>query len=433
MRIDKKSESGGRLARLDWHGLLDLYTAKSWGWRVFWIAVILGCIALIAYYSHDAFDMYWNNNTATSYSVSHEKSLRLPYITLCNLGARLNSTYISHFYKSQVPGQRTSSSDEYRYFYQYLSNFFDPRVEYLLNPLVLSQDALYLRLFDNATNPTPKPVYQFLLDASLQCPDVLISCSFGAEPFNCCAGARSYFTSLGLCYQLDIPNDAQQVHAGSEGGLQVHYKLNKQLYEAASDHSEAAQYSSGLEVSFTTTQSLSPYELSAVMMSGMQNSVRLEAEELIYIPGTGKKCALQPPSLYLYENEYSENLCYFDCFHMLAIEQCRCNMIIFTGEKIRNDKYCSPLDFALCIKRYLFNPSTIEQVTFNLTVGVVCGRWVSFLIVACISNGLPTFLPLAAKVPAVPPREMSHAVQKDNFPPFNHRLPAGELGAARLG
>jgi Amiloride-sensitive sodium channel len=48
--VERDMENSGYLGRLDWHGLLDVYLAKKWSWRLYWATIILGSCATFTYY-----------------------------------------------------------------------------------------------------------------------------------------------------------------------------------------------------------------------------------------------------------------------------------------------------------------------------------------------------------------------------------------------
>ncbi|XP_028408123.1 degenerin deg-1-like [Dendronephthya gigantea] len=67
------------------HGFARLVAATSIAWRIFWIVAVLGATGMFVYQVSDLFKLYLARPVQTSVTVTFEKKLKFPAVTICNL------------------------------------------------------------------------------------------------------------------------------------------------------------------------------------------------------------------------------------------------------------------------------------------------------------------------------------------------------------
>jgi Amiloride-sensitive sodium channel len=348
--VKKAVDNSGYFGRPDWHGLLDLYLAKSWGWRLFWVTIIMGCCATFTFYCNDAYQSFMYHNTATGLSIRPSKSAPIPFIGFCHKQGRHNLTYVHKTLKSLNMSSDESTSN---YFYHII--------------------AIYTRLGDNAVGqpgviPIGIPIFMklfgkhsiynlslvdFLVNASYSCQQTFANCSFNSQPFDCCANVHSYYTPTGFCHQLDPLNGALQQLEGREGGASLHVKLHQEEFLRADALLFGNRsYESSLLIYLSESEKPHLFVESIFLSPGTRNHVRLQMEEFEFVPGYEQKCVEVPPSLYVFDNQYSEGLCYTECLFNLTRQSCGCDLpIYYYGKNISLGVYCSPFDLAACVSK----------------------------------------------------------------------------------
>jgi Amiloride-sensitive sodium channel len=342
--MERAVRDSGCIRRLSWHGLLDLYLAKTWGWRLFWATTILCSCATFTFYCNGAYQAFMYNNTATGLSITPAKSALLPFIRFCHKEGRHNLTYIHQTLKSLNLSNDEATSNN---LYHIISLYSCPGCRHRRYSGKVDGFLLFMKLFGK-NSKFGLDLVDFLVNSSYSCQATFASCSFNSEPFDCCRNVQSYFTILGYCHQLDGLNGAMQRVPGHEGGASVHVKLHREEFLRATHLIGAAETSDNtLGVYFGESERLNLFEDSISLTPGTRNHVRLETEELHFIPGFEKKCNEVQPALLFTETQYSEQVCYSECLYNQTWQSCGCDLpMYYDGKNISHGVYCSPLDLA---------------------------------------------------------------------------------------
>jgi Amiloride-sensitive sodium channel len=358
--VKRAVEGSGYVGRLDWHGLLDLYLAKTLGWRLFWVAIVLGSCATFTFYCNEAYQEFMYNNTATGLSITSAKSAPFPYIRFCHKEGRHNLTYIQNFLKSQ---NLTSDETTSNYLYRLLSLYSNPNTADVMKPGVIGSIPLFMKLFGK-NNMYGLNLASFLVESSYSCQQTFASCTFNSEPFDCCVNAHSYYNILGFCHQLDFLNAVNQQSAGSNGGAGIHVKLHRDEF-LRSDfliHNYHRSYDTSLIMYFSESEKLSLFDESILLAPGTRNRIRLETEEFQFIPGSEKKCDEVPPLLHVFDGLYTEELCYMECVYNTTQQGCGCDLPMYSdGKNISLGVYCTPLELAACMLKYFKSDSSEDS------------------------------------------------------------------------
>jgi Amiloride-sensitive sodium channel len=350
--VKKAVDNSGYFGRPDWHGLLDLYLAKSWGWRLFWITIIMGCCATFTFYCNDAYQSFMYHNTATGLSIRPAKSAPLPFIQFCHKEGRYNLTYVHQTLKSLNMSQNETISN---YFYHIIAIYSKLSDNEAGVPGVIQNGLpIFMKLFGR-NSIHGLNLLDFLVNASYSCQQTFASCSFDSQPFDCCANAHSYYLPVGYCHQLHHLNGAVQQHEGREGGASLHIKLHKEEFLRADALLMGNRTNdNSLLVYLSESEPLNLAEESILLPPGTRNQLRLQMEEFEFVPGYEKKCMEVSPSLHLHGNQYSEGLCYSECMRNMIKGSCGCDLpMYYDGKNISLGVYCSPIDLATCVSKII--------------------------------------------------------------------------------
>jgi Amiloride-sensitive sodium channel len=348
--VKKAVNNSGYLGRPDWHGLLDFYLAKSWGWRLFWVIIIMGCCATFTFYCNDAYQTFVYNNTATGLSIRPTKSAPLPFIRFCHKDGHFNLTFIHQILKSlNMSNNETTSS----YFYHILAIYSKVADHAVHQPGVIANGIpMFMKLFGKNSIHRLN-LLDFLVNSSYSCQQTFASCSFNSQPFDCCANVHTYFMPIGFCHQLDPLKGAVQQLAGREGGASLHVKLHREEFLRADALLFGNRsYDSSLLVTFSESERLNLFDEIIYISPGTRNNIRLQMEEFEFVPGYEKKCVEVPPSLHVLDEQYSEELCYTECAYNVTRQSCGCDLpIYYDGKNISLGVYCSPFDLAAWVSK----------------------------------------------------------------------------------
>jgi Amiloride-sensitive sodium channel len=348
--VEEAVKNSGYFGRPDWHGLLDLYLAKSWGWRLLWVTIIMGCCATFTFYCNDAYQTFMYNNTATGLSIGPSKSAQLPYLAFCHKQGRHNLTYVHQTLKSLNMSDNEATSNYLYHIIAIYSRVDDPPVS---QPGVIPIGIpMFMKLFGKHSIYNLN-LLDFLVNASYSCQQTFASCSFNSQPFDCCANVHSYYSPAGFCHQLDPLNGAVQQLAGKEGGASLHVKLHREEFLRADALLYGSRsYDSSLLVYLCESEKLSLLEETIFLPPGTRNHIRLQMEEFKFVPGYERKCVEVPPSLSVFDSQYSEGLCYSECMYNVSRHSCGCDLpIYYDGKNISLGVYCSPIDLAACVSK----------------------------------------------------------------------------------
>jgi Amiloride-sensitive sodium channel len=350
--MKKAVQCSGYIGRLDWHGLLDLYLAKTRGWRVFWVIIILSCCSTFTFFCHGEYKEFIYNNTVTGLSITPAKSAPFPFIRVCHKEGRHNLTYIHQTLKSLNLSDDEGTS---ALLYYIISQFSNPTEPSFAPSNVIQGIQMYMKLF-GPQSIHKLDIVDFLVNSSFSCQQTFASCTLNSEPFDCCSKVHSYYTILGFCHQLDHLNGATQEVLGSGGGISFHVKLHKEEFLRASNILYGSKTRDNtLAVYFSESERLNLFDESVLLTPGTRNRVRLETEEFKFIPGLEKKCVEVPPMLSFSENQYLEELCYTECAYNMALQICRCQLpMYYAGKNISWGVYCTPLDLITCVSKLIF-------------------------------------------------------------------------------
>ncbi|XP_028408120.1 amiloride-sensitive sodium channel subunit alpha-like [Dendronephthya gigantea] len=67
------------------HGFARLVAATSIAWRIFWVVAVLGAFGMFVFEVSELFKLFLSRPVQTSVTVTFEKQLKFPAVTICNL------------------------------------------------------------------------------------------------------------------------------------------------------------------------------------------------------------------------------------------------------------------------------------------------------------------------------------------------------------
>lgn len=199
-----------------WHGIPDLFVAKSRFVKIFWVLVLLSSCGMLIYQMYNVIDDYSQepHYSTSLVAVVLPNGVPFPNVTVCNLirasksklfKINMTTSALSFLYASLAQYYKTSS---------YL---LDSKTNISILSHIKTEFNKFASQFDE-TSSDPAKIFDYI---GHDCNDTLIKCWWTGIDFDCCQYSKAILTAYGKCYSITPP-------AGIEFDLGV--KINRKRY-----------------------------------------------------------------------------------------------------------------------------------------------------------------------------------------------------------